>query len=590
MRIILVLCVLCSLSWDVAAATLPACTPSRACALDRAKRLVLQQLAADPSSGRSVPSVQQDAVKLLTALMLGDPREYRSGFTRTVLDRIAPSAQDQLLEDLARTLIQRQYDVVALQPLVDIEEVSDRDSLYEDMALSHARRRRFELAYWAATRMRGGTDRDQLLLTIADGQLQTGLALSASQTAATLMDRTREQPALRESVSRIQAEAAAQLGDTRRALELAAQIATLEPFTMALRSIAEQQIERNARTDALTTVRFHRDQLRRRGTSRSAEFEIAERLSLLGAAPEALGMVQGSELEQAQLLAAIARGAARDARFSEALATLEKIPTGQRAAVRGIAAFVAQQRALHGIDFATAFDAASAFSPMSGQERFGWVRSTVLLLVRIENLQRARDGLNYAVEIAVQEPECGAAVDCAPTSGPREPANPCDFASRDAALCNAALLQARLGFIDDADRTTLLLRSEHAQITALLAVAAGQITASRTVLVRQTFARALRLAQLEPNRGYLDPALKAYAGWVATAQKQHDALPELYSAARELIRLDSNAACKPEGAPLVVATTHASAGQFATAFAMVETQLQCLQLEAYLSFYERGQR
>jgi hypothetical protein len=37
-----------------------------------------------------------------------------------------------------------------------------------------------------------------------------------------------------------------------------------------------------------------------------------------------------------------------------------------------------------------------------------------------------------------------------------------------------------------------------------------------------------------------------------------------------------------------VVTAHAVAGDFATAFAMVQAQLQCQQLRAYLSIYERG--
>jgi hypothetical protein len=573
---ILVLGALLAVASSLAAATLPACKPSRACALARAQQLVLQQLAENPAPPR-------DVVNLLAALMSGDAQNYRSGFTRTVLQRVASAERrEELLKDLARNLLARKHDAAALAVIIDIADVAERDSLYKDLALDHVRGHRFELAYWAADHMQAGVDRDQLLLIIADSQVLAGLATPASQTAATLS----EQPGLRNDALRIQAQAAAQSGDARRALELAEQIALPEAFGMAMKSIAELQIKRNARADALASVRFHRDQLRRRGALRAATLEIAERLALLGAVPEALEMVQGSDRDRAGVLAGIAMGAARDERFTEALAMLERIPTDQRAALRYAAAVVAQRRAMSGIDFGTAFEAANAFSPLPSKERSRWVLDAALQLARIDNLPRARDALSYEVETAQQEPPCGA--DCPPVPDPRDPAKRCELGGPDEALCNASSLQARLGFIEDADRTANLIRSDQALIGVLLEIAQAQITAGRDVLARRTFARCLVLARREPNNRLLDNVTQAYANWVATAPLHYDALPDLYSAARELVRIDESTRCRADAAPLAVASAHASAGSFATAFEMVETQLQCQQVNAYLNIHQRG--
>jgi hypothetical protein len=587
MRILLALCVLCGLS-SLEAATLPACTPSRACALERAKQLVLQQLLADPASRRSAQPSQQGAVELFSVLMLRDPREYRSGFTRATLQKVADADQQALLEDVARELIERQRDTAALEVIVDIRDVAERDSLYQDMAIAHVQARRFELAYWAAARMQAGVDRDWVLLTVADAQLQAAQAIAASQTAAMLMERTSEESPARDNTLRIQAAAAAQLGDARRALEVVGRIRQPEAFAAALKSIADLQIERKARTEALATVRFHREQWRERRGSKSVELDIAERLSRLGADREALEMVQGSALEQARTLAAIAVGAARNARFPEALATLEKIPTEQRRGVRATAALVAQLRIVSGVDFATAFGSVDAFSPLSPQERSAWVRNTAQLLVQQDNLPGARDGLNYGIENALQEPECEAGADCAPASAPRSPASKCDFGPRDESLCHTAILQAQLGFVEDAERAANLLRSEPALITVMLAIAQGQITAGRPRLAQRTFARALRLARREPNLGYFERTLKAYASWVATAPEHQDALAEIHAATRELTRLDKDAGCRTDGALLAVTSAHASAGQFATAFTLAETQLQCQQVTAFLRIHASG--
>jgi len=589
MRILLILCVLASTLSSVAAATLPACTPSRACALERAKQAVLQQIAPNPGIGRNTSVPSRDAVKLLSTLMRSDAQEYRSGFTRTVLTQLAANGQQALLQDVARELIAKQRDAVALQALIDIRELPERDSLYQEIAVGHARGSRFELAYWAAGRMQASSDRDALLLFIAERQLQAGEGEAAAQTATALGERARDQSSRDESL-RIQAVAAAQRGDPRRALELANQIAMPVPFGRAMQSIAELQIQRNSRSDALATVRFHREQLQRRGLTSSAESQIAERLAQLDATSEALRLVSGAQAEQASVLAAIARGAALAERFDEALALLDKIPAEQRPTVRTTALFMAQQRAVHGIDFGTAFDAANAFSPIPPKERSRWVRETVLLLGRMNDLPRARDGLNYELDKVQQDPEsdleCGE--NCPPNAATPDPAQPCRLGFREEALCNVALLQARLGFIEDAERTSNLLRSDQAVIGTLLAIAKAQITAGRTALVRRTFARSLALARLISNNAFLDSVIKAYANWVATAPLYFDALTELNSATRELLRFDTGAACRVEGAPLAVAAAYASAGLFATAFALVETQLQCQQVNAYLAIYERG--
>jgi hypothetical protein len=578
LRLILVLCVLSGLASSLAAATVPACKPSRACALERAQQLVLQQLAENPAPPR-------DAVKLLGALMINDAQEYRSGFTRTVLQRVAPAERREvLLKDLAQNLLARRRDAAALAVIIDLADVADRDSLYTDMALGHVRAGRFELAYWAADHMQVSVNRDQLLLSIADSQIVAGQSIPASQTAATLS----EQPTLRDNALSIQAQAAVQTGDASRALALAGEIAAPGSFAVAVKAIVMLQIKRNARGEALATVRFHRDQLRRRGTNLSDKLVIAQRLSRLGATPEALELLQGSEADQAAVLAQIAIGAARDERFTEALATLERIPESQRAAARPAAAMVAQLRAISGVDFATAFDAASAFSPLTPKERSAWVRDTVEQLVQLDNLPQARAGLNYDVENALREPECGA--DCPPVPDPGDPANRCAFGAREEALCTDAVLQARFGFIEDADRTANQLRSDQALICVLLDIAQAQIKAGRAALARRTFALMLTMARQEANNGYLDRVISAYANWVATDRLHQDALSDLYSATRELARVDKRAACRPDGAPLAVATAYAAAGVFATAFAMAETQLQCQQVNAYLRIHERGLR
>jgi hypothetical protein len=261
--------------------------------------------------------------------------------------------------------------VAALEVIVDIRDVADRDSLYQHMAIAHLHAGRFELAYWAAGRMQAGVDRDRVLLSVADAQLQADQAIAAGQTAAIVMERTHEQSPERDDTLRIQAGAAAQLGDARRALEVVGRIRQPESFATALKSIADLQIERKTRSEALATVRFHREQWRERRGSSSVGLDIAERLSLLGADREALEMVQGSGLNQARTLAAIAVGAARDARFEQALAMLEKIPAEQRGRVRAAAARVAQLRILSGADFATAVGSAGAFSPLSARQLAG---------------------------------------------------------------------------------------------------------------------------------------------------------------------------------------------------------------------------
>jgi tetratricopeptide (TPR) repeat protein len=584
MRIFLALCLLCGLS-SLEAATLPTCTPSRACALDRAQRLVLDYLTADPAAKPSMAATATDAAQLLSSLMLRDPREYRSGFTRRALQKMIAADQEALLEAVARQLIERQRDALALEVILDIKGTTQRNSLYQDMALAHVRTQRFDLAYWAAGRMQVGGDRDRVLLTIAEGQLQAEQSIAAGQTAALVMERTRALSATRDDTLRIQAQAAAQLGDAKRALEVAGRITQAEPFAAALKSIADLQIERDARTEALATVRFYREQLRRGRSTLSARLEIAERLSRLGAEREALELVQGSAVDQARTLAAIAVGAARDGRFAEALAALEKTPSEQRNTIRNAAALIAQLRILSGVDFGTAFGSVGTFSPLSPQERSAWVRNTAQALVQRDNLAAARDGLNYEVENALQETGCASA-DCAPIT--RIPASKCDFGPRDESLCNAAILQAQLGFTEDADRAVNFLRSQQASITVTLAVADGLIAAGRPVLARRTFDRALRLARLEPNLSYFHGTLKAYASWVATAPEQQEALTEIDAATRELTRLDKNAGCRTDGALLAVTTAHASAGQFATAFTLTETQLQCQQVNAYLRIYEHG--
>jgi hypothetical protein len=52
--------------------------------------------------------------------------------------------------------------------------------------------------------------------------------------------------------------------------------------------------------------------------------------------------------------------------------------------------------------------------------------------------------------------------------------------------------------------------------------------------------------------------------------------------------LDKDAGCRTDGALLAVTSAHASAGQFATAFTLAETQLQCQQVTAYLRIFASG--
>jgi hypothetical protein len=106
--------------------------------------------------------------------------------------------------------------------------------------------------------------------------------------------------------------------------------------------------------------------------------------------------------------------------------------------------------------------------------------------------------------------------------------------------------------------------------------------------VRRTFARSLGLARLEPNNSSLDRVIKAYADWVATAGLHRDALADLDAATRELLRFSRSAACRLDGGPLAVVSAHAAAGQYAAAFTLADTQLQCQQVSAYFSIYEHG--
>ena len=585
-RCLQALCLCSTLASSTAAAALPECKPSRECALERAQWLTLQQLTPASARRASVPVYSPAAVQLLKTLVVRDSREYRSGFTRQVLERAASVGQREvLLRDLARSLIAQQQDAAALPVIIDIVSIAERDLLYGAMARAQARAARIELAYWTASHMRAEASRDAVLLFIAERQLQAGATIGAGQTAAIL---ERERPELQEEALQIQALAAARLDDGPRALQLASGLSTPATFAAAMHAIVEVQIQRNARVDALSSLRFELEQLRRRNAPDYATSEIAERLSLLGASTESLQLVKGSEAAQAQALAAIARGAARAGRFAEAQATLERVPAAQRAAVRSAAAFLAQQRiVLGGVDVASAFADANRFSPLPAKERSSWIRDTAQQLVRLRYLAQARDALNYEVDNVLQAPDC---TDDCPRAAPPDTSKPCDPETRDGALCALTALQARFGFLEDADRTANQLRSEHALIRMSLVVARAQGTAGRGSIARRTFARSLALARLAPNNDYLNDAIKDYASWVATAPLHYAAFSEIDSATQELLRLDRNAACRNDGAPLAVVTAHAKAGQFAAAFAMTQSQLLCQQLDAYVRIYEQGMR
>ena len=543
-----------------------ACEPSKACALERARQLALQQLAAGRSSRADVGG-SMPAAHLIAVLERHRAASESAQIIAEVVERARVlGRRDAVLTRAARELAASSPER-ALELAEQVEDSELRNRAHASLASEHTDFERFTAAARAIERMSPGQAQDHETLRLAEAQLRAGLATAARTTIAPMLQSTQRAAALR-----VQANAAALDGDYPAALALLKDIATDEERSLALYKISELQIERQETVAALLTLDVGLDFLHRTRARWLVE-PLAEALAAAGAIARAEALLAELDITSSNAIETIASGQVRGEDFAGASATLLRLPKAERRDSHARWE-LARRLLLTDADIASTLDVLAQPSETA--------MHAAIELERRDQRARAGAVLDYAVQRELQSPGCLGA--SCPTIIVEPSRNaPCAYGSHDRVLCNLAALQAKLDLIAAAEATAAHIESIDLRLEAWMAIAQAHVVARRASDARRTLDRCSQWSKTSgiPLAG--DRVITAYAAWVRANPKRRRVLP---NTRRTSFLLSGASSIDSDAALTALAGAHAGAGDFTVAFEVADKLVRSDRAGAYIEIFD----